>query len=488
MEGPASPADLLVVGGGLAGLWTAWSAARDGARVLLATRTPLEGSSSFWAQGGVAAALDPFDAPERHAADTLAAGRGACRPSAVDVLVDEAPARVRELEALGVRFDSDPGGGLELALEGGHGHRRVAHAGGSATGRALTTVLAARVVRDPAIRVLEPASATALWVHEGRCVGALIELPDGATLPVPARATALATGGAAALWARTTNPSGAVGSGLLLAHAAGAALADLEFVQFHPTALAAANGHDGFLLTEALRGEGARLLGPDGERFIDELAPRDEVAMAISAQLAARPGAQVHLDLRGIALERFPNVAAALHAEGLNPRREPVRVAPAAHYAMGGIATDLHARTTVPGLYAIGECACTGLHGANRLASNSLAECLVFGSRAEVAVRDEPGLPRRTDPAPRVGLHLAASPATRVALWRRAGMERDADGLRELLDDPSPLARLIALSALAREETRGAHRRSDHPSIDPALDGRHLVLRGEGEPERERWR
>lgn len=479
-------ADVAVIGAGLAGLWAAVTAADQGARVVLVSRTPPQAASSYWAQGGVAAALAGDDDPGHHVADTLVAARGSARQRAVEVLCREAPDQVRALEELGVRFDRNAGGDLALGLEGGHGRRRVAHVGGSATGRALTSALRRHAGGHPGIRVLEDAHAEALLLADGRCAGALIGGEGDTPRRVLARATILATGGAAAIWQRTTNPLGATGSGLTLAHAAGAALADLEFVQFHPTALVSPRGHDGFLLTEALRGEGALLVGDDGERFVDELAPRDQVAAAIDHILRARPGATVGLDLRAVDLRHFPNIAATLEAERLDPRRAPISVAPAAHYLMGGIVTDLHGETTLPGLYAVGECACTGLHGANRLASNSLAECLVFGRRAgEAATAQAPLAATRPVPAPRSD--LMPSERTRRRLWRHAGLNRTGAGLRQLLADPFPLARLIARSALARAETRGAHRRDDHPSTDPALDGMHVVLAGEEPPRLERW-
>jgi L-aspartate oxidase len=304
---------------------------------------------------------------------------------------------------------------------------------------------------------------------------------------VLARATVLATGGMAALWERTTNPPGAVGAGLGLAEAAGARLADLEFMQFHPTALRTGGARDGFLITEAIRGEGARLLDADGERFVDELAPRDHVALAIDAELARSGERAVRLDLRGIDMTRFPNIAAALGEVGLDPAEDLVPVAPAAHYTMGGVATDLEGRSTLPGLLAVGESACSGLHGANRLASNSLAECFVWGRRAAVAACAEPEPPPDPGPAPAPGPPSLPPESTRAALWRRAGLQRDAAGLGELLGDPFPLARLIAAACLARGESRGAHQRTDHPDTDPALDGIHTLVGGGLDPSRERW-
>jgi L-aspartate oxidase len=478
-------ADVAVVGAGAAGLYAALVASREGARVVLVSRSPLAESASYWAQGGIAAALAVYDSPERHLADTLAAGRGASRPSAARVLCEESPESVRDLESLGVHFDADRRGDLALGLEGGHSVRRVVHAGGSATGRRITRELSARAALDDRIEVLESSTASALWRAGDRCVGLRAERPSGRAVDVLARATILATGGAAALWERTTNPPGAVGAGLTLAEHAGADLADLEFVQFHPTALAS-EANDGFLITEAIRGEGALLLDDAGERFVDELAPRDQVALAIQQVLASDPRARVFLDLRSIDMTHFPNIASALHRAGLDPGRDPIPVAPAAHYTMGGIATDLDGRASLDGLLAVGECACNGLHGANRLASNSLAECFVFGRRAGVAAAAAPPLPDDTGPPPDEGPDPVPPAATRSALWRLVGLERTGEGLREVLDNPFPLARTIAAAALTREESRGAHQRRDRPSADRALDGRHVVVR-RGEARFQRW-
>ena len=478
-----------MVGAGAAGLYTAVCAAREGARVTLVSATPLAESSSWWAQGGLAAAVSAEDSPERHLRDTIVAGRGAVRESAARVLCEEAPEAVTDLTRLGVRFDVDRGGHLALGLEGGHSTRRIVHAGGAATGRRLVRQLSAVVAEDPTIDVLEGRRVVELLVDGGRCAG--VRLDDGRL--IASGAVVLATGGAAALWSRTTNPAGAVGGGLLLAIAAGATLADLELVQFHPTAVVGDNGADGFLVTEAVRGEGARLLDASGERFVDELAPRDEVARAVQRQMALTGAPSVDLDMRDVDPALFPNVVSALRQAGIDPERELVPVAPAAHYVMGGIATDVHGRARLAGLHAVGECSCTGLHGANRLASNSLTECFVFGARAARSAVAQPG-PDRDAVAqlgadrPRVQRPPPVSPASRQALWQHAGLERDGAGLRDLTHDEHPLVRLIAASALARAESRGAHQRTDFPDLDPRFDGHHVSIGPAGEPEVEAWR
>jgi L-aspartate oxidase len=465
--------DVVVVGGGAAGLYSALTAADAGARVAVVSRKPLSESSSYWAQGGLAAAIGPDDSPELHVEDTVAAGRQACRLSAAELLAREAPGVIEELERRGVEFDREPDGSLSLALEGGHSRRRVVHAGGAGTGRRITERLAALAAAHEGIDVLEGASAVALWSDGENCHGVITE-----TESIAARATILSTGGAAALWARTTNPWGAIGAGAVMAHAAGAELADLELCQFHPTALAApGTRYDGLLVTEAVRGEGATLLDAAGERFTDELAPRDEVTLAVLDRMKRDGSDHVLLDLRGLSEERFPNVFEALREAGFDPVADPVPVSPASHYVMGGIATNLEGRSTLPGLFAVGECACTGLHGANRLASNSLTECFVLGARAAAAAirvtagGDTPEPPSwRFDPPPA---------ETRDAVWELAGPLRSAEGLQRLLGDPYPLARLIARFALEREESRGSHRRLEFPDRDPDLDGRHLICRGD---------
>jgi L-aspartate oxidase len=396
-------------------------------------------------------------------------------------LVEEAPAAVEELRSRGVAFDLDEDGDLALGLEGGHTRRRIVHSGGSATGHEITSKLAEMVAAEPRIDVRERTSMTALWSDGERCHGVLTG--DGR---IGAAATVLATGGAAALWRRTTNPRGAIGAGPTMAGAAGADLADLEFCQFHPTALALPGTRfDGLLVTEAVRGEGATLLDASGRRFTDELAPRDAVTAAVLDRLAADGADSVRLDLRSLDPARFPNVFRSLAEAGFDPAVTPVPVAPAAHYTMGGIAVDLDGRSSLPGLYAVGECSCTGLHGANRLASNSLSECFVFGARAASAALGETAAPDRPEP----GEWRFEPPAetTRDAVWRLAGPTRRPERLRELLAEPYPLARAIARCALERRESRGGHLRADFPDIDHELDGIHVVF-GAEDVRSERWR
>jgi L-aspartate oxidase len=475
-------ADVAVVGAGAAGLYVALVAAGQGASVRLISSSPLSESASYRAQGGLAAALGDDDSAARHLADTLCAGRGTARKSAARLLCDDAPERVRELERRGVHFDATPEGDLMLGLEGGHSRRRIVHAGGSATGRQVASVLSAAALDERRIDVHERSSAVGLWVENGRCVGVLTA--DGA---MSARTTVLATGGAAALWRRTTNPQGARGSGLVLAHRAGAALADMELLQFHPTALVSDTPHDGFLITEAVRGEGALLVTAEGERFVDELAPRDEVARAVHDELVRSGRDSVYLDMRGIDLGGFPNIVQVLAETGIDPAQKPVPVAPAAHYMVGGIVSDGDGRSTLDGLYAVGECACTGMHGANRLASNSLSECFVFGRRAALAAAGEGGAgpsqaPPAAEPVERVGDDL------RSELWERAGIVREKEGLRGLAAHRRLLARLIGRAALEREESRGCHIRSDFPHDDTGLDRVHFVFgQGEEHPRAERW-
>ncbi len=473
----------VVLGAGAAGLWCALHAADRGA-VTVVEPGAAELTATAWAQGGVAAVSGPDDSPERHAADTLAAGAGLCDPVAVDLLVHEAPEAVAELRAMGMRFDEDG----QSALEGGHTARRVHHAGGDRSGRALHHFLEELVERDGGI-VRVDARAVAIEVRDGAATGVRIE--GGAV--ISADRVVLATGGACGIYGRRTGPDTSVGEGFALAWDAGAALADLEFVQFHPTALDVP-GHPARLLTEALRGEGAVLRDAAGNRFMDrfhpqgDLAPRDVVARAV-LQVREETGEPVVLDASAVAdvARRFPTADEQCREVGLDIATTPVPVAPAAHYCMGGVLTDLWGRTTVAGLFAAGEVASTGVHGANRLASNSLAEALVFGRRAALA---------DTAPAPVAAPaeSLAARPAGAMALAnirdradRFLGVRREGTELEALLADlagatdpggaraATLVAWLMTGAAERRLESRGGHYRVDHPVADPRWQARQAV-------------
>jgi L-aspartate oxidase len=458
----------IVVGAGAAGLWAALHATELG-EVMIIASDPSSGSSTAMAQGGIAAALAEGDAPEAHAADTIAAGAGLSDPEAVRILTSEAPAAIAELVRRGMVFDA----GGRPTLEGGHRARRVLHAGGDATGLAILRALLASVREDRRIEWL-PSRVASLVTDHGRVVGATTT--DGS---FEAARVILATGGATGIFGRRTGPDRATGEGMLLGWDAGAALADLEFVQFHPTALDAP-GHPARLLTEALRGEGALLVDGRGERFMDrfdpraELAPRDIVARAI-ASVREGTAELVYLDATMIpdVAGRFPTVAASCAEAGLDLARDRIPVAPAAHYFTGGLLTDGWGRTTVPRLLAAGEVACTGIHGANRLASNSLLEALVFGRRAALA-DDDPG------PSLLVREPLGAAPAGAIEVEevrsladRFLGVSRDGTELTALVEKleagldghraATTIASLLAMAALRREESRGGHFRRDFP-------------------------
>lgn len=484
-------ADFLVIGSGIAALRAA--AALDGAGdVLILTKAEPDAGNTGFAQGGIAAAIGPDDSPERHFADTMAAGDGVCDERAVRVLVDDGPGYVRELLDWGARFDRAADGSPELAIEAAHSVRRVLHAH-DATGREIGQALLRHVSRVANVRTHAHARAIGLIIEHGRCAGIRFVEQDGTAGEARARCVLLATGGAGQVYSQTTNPPVATGDGLAIAYDGGAAVADLEFVQFHPTVLDVA-GQPRFLLSEALRGEGARLLNALGEAFMErydpmgDLAPRDRVARAIVRE-SERTGGPVYLSLVHLnpayVHERFPLIAEACRLAGLDLARDRIPLGPAAHYVMGGVVTDLDGRTTVPGLFAAGEVACTGVHGANRLASNSLLEGLVFGARAGRAMRRSPvadidpttvagfveGRGEPHEPAP-----LHPDPVDVPGLmWANVGLFRDRQGLRaalERLDSvPQPthlttVARLIARAALRREESRGAHYRVDFPDHD----------------------
>jgi L-aspartate oxidase len=530
----AAVSDVLVLGAGVAGLSAALAAARAGLSVTLLTKAPLGASATRFAQGGVAAALSPPDSPELHFSDTLSAGGGLCDTDAVRVLCAEGPARLRELFALGAVFDRE-GGALALAREGGHSLARVVHAGGDATGAEVERALVA-AVRAAGVEVAEGWLALDLTISGGRATGVTTRSPQGEAGAVTARHVVLASGGAGQLFSVTTNPVLSTGDGVAMSLRAGAAVADVEFMQFHPTAL-----HDpGMprpLLSEALRGEGAVLRDDAGVAFmaaehpLGDLAPRDVVARAIAQRLAERGLDHLWLDATGIDgfPARFPTIWAACRAVGLDPTRDWLPVAPAAHYLCGGVVTDLDGATSLPGLWACGEVACTGVHGANRLASNSLLEGLVFGHRVTAAIvagkdgADQTGAMRGVPPYMRSSaapptvqermldsaayMRSSAAPRTvqermldglRDRLQRtmtlHAGVRRDAAGLATAADelaiieaqavDPevrnlAAVGQALVAAAAEREESRGAHHRLDFPTPGPVLE--RIVHLGPGQ-------
>jgi L-aspartate oxidase len=510
----SSTLDLLVLGSGVAGLSAAVRAAEThGMRVGVLTKAELHQATTRWAQGGVAAVLgggDP-DSTDLHLADTLAAGAGLCDSDAVRVLVDEGPTRVNELIALGAIFDVDEQGRLELAREGGHSKARVVHAGGAATGAEIERALV-EAVRSSAAAIYESWFALDLIVEGGRCRGVVALDDAGTRVDVQSSNVLIATGGAGQLFAVTTNPAEATGDGIAMALRAGVAVADLEFVQFHPTAL----HHPAMprpLLSEALRGHGALLRDARGEQFVDELLPRDKVSRAMTARMSEQHVDHLWLDATKLERfdERFPTIAAALREVGLDPSHDWLPIAPAAHYFCGGVVADLDGASSMPGLWAAGETACNGVHGANRLASNSLLDGMVFAPRVVEAIEKgkdaaEPtgamravlgdveggaGLPGRRLDVP-VG-SPGGAPITRSEL--QAAMTRDAGVLRSAssLDRATGLVRramgaddnevrnlatvaqgLIA-AAIAREESRGAHTRTDFPDTSDDLRLRFVI-------------
>jgi L-aspartate oxidase len=517
--GWAETTDVVVVGSGIAGLTAALHLREAGLHVTVVTKVNIDDGSTRWAQGGIAAVLDPLDTPAAHARDTEIAGVGLCHPAAVRVLVEEGAARVRELMRTGAEFDRHPDGSLMLGREGGHRADRIVHAGGDATGAEVQRALHAAVRRDPWIRLVEHALVLDLLRAPGGADGpgracgvtlhVLGEGSEDGVGAILARAVVLATGGMGQVFASTTNPTVSTGDGVALALRAGALAADVEFVQFHPTALATPGGAAAQqpLVSEALRGEGAYLLDGDGKRFmvgqheLAELAPRDVVAKAIHRVLRATGADHVHLDARRLGGEyldqRFPTIVAACRAIGVEPATDLIPVSPAAHYASGGIRTDLRGRTSIPGLYACGEVACTGVHGANRLASNSLLEGLVFARRIAADVARD--LPPQVEPAPtRRGASWVVEPSGRADLQRAmsggAGVLRSAGSLAEAAAELARLgavraaphtgswemtnlvtvAAMLVAAAHARQETRGCHWREDFPEASPDWLG-HIV-------------
>lgn len=516
---PRLECDVLVIGSGVGGLRLALEAARERS-VLLVTKGQLRDSSSDWAQGGIACASDAADVAA-HVADTLRVGEGLCDAGVVEALVGAAPAAIEEMIALGARFDRDAAGELARGLEGGHSSARILHAGGDATGAELVAALVAAVEGAPGLRILEQTMAVDLLTDDdGRCRGALLFTRHGEFQQVAAQVTGLATGGYSRLFRESTNPRVSTGDGLVMAYRAGAELADLELVQFHPTCLYVA-GAPRSLISEAVRGAGAQLCTAAGERFMTgvhpdaELAPRDVVSRAIMQRVQA--GEEVSLDLRhldvGQALERFTMLARLSRDFGLDLRTETIPVRPAAHYTIGGVAASADGRTSLPGLVAVGEAACSGFHGANRLASNSLLEALVCGERAgRRAIADSGG-----PPPPPLALSWHVPPATgasgpldmndleaslKSTIWRHVGILRSASGMRAAqrqlrfwgrymsrrtflnpagwsLQNMLQLASLVTEAALAREESRGVHARADYPDKQP--QPRHSVQR-HGQP------
>jgi L-aspartate oxidase len=502
--------DVLILGGGLAGLRAAL-AVDPRLAVTVVTKDDLQASSSQWAQGGIAGVVDPEDRFDNHVADTLAAGGGLCHEDVVDSVIREAPARIGELIAWGTRFD-ERDGSLDLGREGGHSHHRIVHALGDATGREVMRAVIERTRSLDNLEVWPDTFTIDLLASEGRCRGALVwNKAHGKTL-VWARRTILATGGAGQLYRESTNPDGASGDGLAVAWRAGACLRDMEFMQFHPTVLYIAGGARS-LITEAVRGAGAHLVDRDGRRFMPEfdpraeLAPRDVVSRAINVVMHRTHHSNVYLDLSHLDPEvvrrKFPGMAQICAKFGLDLARDRIPVRPGAHYMIGGVTVDAVGRTTLPGLFAAGEVTSSGLHGANRLASNSLLEGLVYGARAGRQASDEvlasagdeafrvPEIanPRVAD-ASNGSLDLAdIRNSLRSLMWRHVGVERSGDSLAEALDtvegwcryvlprqfgDPQgwqlqnmlEVARLMILSALERQETRGVHVRRDFPLPD----------------------
>ncbi len=516
---PLLRTDVLVIGGGIAGACAALHAADDGAQVLLVTKDDFDDTNTAWAQGGIAVVQLPEDSVDTHVADTLRTGAGIADPEVVREVVGAARGAVAWLEELGTRFDREAGeadGALELSREGGHSHARVVHSHGDATGREIQRALAQTLRTHPRITVRSHVFVRDLVIADGRCVGAIV-LQDGRELAVEAGAVVVATGGTGQIYRETTNPTGASGDGHALCFRAGARMVDCEFVQFHPTTLYIA-GASRFLISEVVRGAGAVLRDRHGERFMagvhpmQELAPRDVVSRAILDRMVATNDTHVYLDLstvKGDPRALFPSIARICSTFDLDLAKDPIPVRPGAHYFVGGASTNEDGSTNVPGLFAVGEAAASGLHGANRLASNSLLEGAVVGRKAGLAAaaaahERHPGLPRSGDgPAvaadpPRL-LHDDLLYSLKSLMWRQVGLRRDARGLADarariafwhhyLLKAPLPdrsrcelanmltIAALVADAGLARAESRGTHFRDDYPQRDDAKFCRRIFL------------
>jgi L-aspartate oxidase len=493
--------DFIVIGSGVAGLRASIGLAESGARVTVLTKDKASESNTEYAQGGVAVVLSDDDDAELHEEDTLIAGAGLCDVAAVATLVNEGTKYIKQLIDWGTEFDRERGK-LVFTQEAAHSRRRILHAHGDSTGKEIVRALIARARQEKSINLTPFAKTESLLVKDGRCIGVRFLDPIlRGTRDIFAKAVILCTGGAGQLYLHTTNPPVATGDGMAMAYFAGAEMADMEFIQFHPTALSLENAPR-FLLSEAMRGEGGVLRNKDGERFMDryderlELAPRDIVSRSIVAEMRRTGTRNVFLDMTALdedfLIHRFPKIYETCKAYGLNIATDQLPVSPASHYCMGGIRTDLWGRSTVPGLYAAGEVTCTGVHGANRLASNSLLEGLVFGARAgEAAVEDSRQLAvgswqipdaKQSDIAdPQAGLSTAVRKRVKRVMWERVGILRDRDSLQRALrefDQISKsnlsisssnfvtLATLVAKAALWREESRGGHFRTDFPERD----------------------
>jgi L-aspartate oxidase len=529
--------DVLVIGGGVAGLRAAIEAAQAGADVLILTKDTVDESNTWYAQGGIAAVLQPLDSYESHVEDTEKGGAGLCDHAAVSVVVKEGPERVLELLSWGAHFDKDDtkAHGLSFTREGGHSFARIIHAYGDATGKELAQTLIRTVRSKESIRISERTFCVDLLTHDGQCIGCLA-LIDGEINVIWAKRTILASGGAGQLYRESTNPKIATADGHAMAYRAGATLQDMEMVQFHPTTLYIA-GASRALITEAVRGEGAYLVDRNGERFMSayhemaELAPRDVVSRAIVEQIRKTHYTHVYLDVRHLPTqpfrERFPQLAKLVDEFGIDISKDLIPIHPAAHYMIGGVDVDLDGRTSLPGLYAVGEASCSGLHGANRLGSNSLLEGLAFGARAGAdaarAAKDgaAPNFPLSLDhsipPSTKTELDITdVKSSMRSVMWRNVGIERKGDRLEETREiigfwsryvmdkvfDPAALGEsvtagwelqnmltvcgLIATAAYTRTESRGAHHRLDYPARDDAHWRLHLLWRrGQQTPKRE---